>query len=316
MTNQAPMTNLDQVNNLLIKNNDHPLFFILGPCVIESESHTLKMAEALKKLSAKLKFSFIFKSSFDKANRTSLENFRGMGIKRGCKILEKVGRELDIPVITDIHEPQQAEIVAEYVDVLQIPAFLCRQTDLLIAAGKTGKTINLKKGQFTTPESMEKAVKKIASTGNEKIWLCERGYTFGYSNLVVDYRNFPIMKSFGYPVVFDATHSVQRPSIQGCSSGGDRRFIPPLAAAAVAQRIAGIFMEVHDNPAAAPCDGPNSVPLNQLEELLQYLIELDLWVKSRPYPELSANPDSSSGQTPDQAKTIPSSRHDQVERVA
>ncbi|MCK4518076.1 3-deoxy-8-phosphooctulonate synthase, partial [Candidatus Babeliales bacterium] len=192
-----------------------------------------------------------------------------------------------VPVITDLHNAAEAEAVAEHVDILQLPAFLCRQTDLLVAAGKTGKIIHVKKGQFIAPETMKKVIEKITSTGNESVWVCERGYTFGYNNLVVDYRNFPIMKTFGKPVVFDATHSVQRPSAQGCSSGGDRKFIPNLATAAVTQRIAGIFMEVHDKPEEALCDGPNSIRLSQLEEFLKYLIELDAWVKSRSYPKLS-----------------------------
>ncbi|MFH1644667.1 MAG: 3-deoxy-8-phosphooctulonate synthase [bacterium] len=262
-------------------------FFILGPCVIESESHNLKMAEALKFLSEKLKFNFIFKSSFDKANRSAIQNFRGVGFEQGLKILEKVRNTFEIPVVTDIHEPSQAKEVAQVADVLQIPAFLCRQTDLLIAAGKTGKQINLKKGQFVAAEGMEHLIKKIESTGNSKIWLCERGYTFGYNNYVVDYRNFPIMKRFGKPVVFDATHSVQRPSGLGCSSGGDRGFVPNLATAAIVQGIAGIFMEVHDEPEKALCDGPNSIRLSQLEELLKYFIDLDAWVKSNKMPEMS-----------------------------
>jgi 2-dehydro-3-deoxyphosphooctonate aldolase (KDO 8-P synthase) len=261
-----------------IKNNKHPLFFILGPCVIESEIHTIKIAEALKKISENLKFNFIFKSCFDKANRTSLENYRGPGLDAGLKILTKIRNEFDVPVITDIHSPEQAEIVAPHVDVVQTPAFLCRQTDLLVAAGKTGKIVHAKKGQFVSPEAMGKALKKITSTGNDSVWLCERGYTFGYGNLAVDYRNFPIMKSFGHPVVFDATHSVQRPSGQGCSSGGNREFIPNLASAAVAQGIAGIFMEVHDEPEKALCDGPNSVRLSQLEGFIKYLMELDQFV--------------------------------------
>jgi 2-dehydro-3-deoxyphosphooctonate aldolase (KDO 8-P synthase) len=263
------------------------MFFILGPCVIESEKHALKMAEAIKKISENLNFHFIFKSSFDKANRTAFSNFRGPGLERGCKILERVKKEFDVPVTTDIHEPSQAAVVAQYVDVLQIPAFLCRQTDLLAAAGKTGKTINLKKGQFVSPESMEKAIKKVESTGNESVWLCERGYMFGYNNMVVDYRNFPIMKSFGKPIVFDATHSVQRPSGLGSTSGGNREFIPNLASAAVAQGIDGIFMEVHDNPEKALCDGPNSIRLSQLEELLDYLIGLDSFVKTRRMPSMT-----------------------------
>ena len=270
-----------------VSGNEEPLFFILGPCVIETESHSLKTAELLKELSEKLKFNFIFKSSFDKANRTAVNNFRGVGLDDGLKILSKVKSEFDIPVITDVHEVCQVDPVAAVVDVLQIPAFLCRQTDLLVAAGKSGKVVNVKKGQFLAPEVMEHVIGKIASSGSEKIWLCERGHAFGYNNLIVDYRNFPIMKNFAKPLIFDATHSVQRPSGQGCSSGGDRKFVASLVAAAVVQNIAGIFMEVHDNPDKALCDGPNSIRLSQLEDLLRYLIDLDSWSKSRPAPELS-----------------------------
>ncbi len=270
-----------------IQENSSQLFFILGPCVMESEEHTYMIAQHLKSLSEKLHFKFIFKSSFDKANRTALGNYRGIGIDAGLKILEKIRHELHIPIITDIHETIQTQRIASIVDVLQIPAFLCRQTDLLLAAGKTGKVIHVKKGQFIAPEVMPSIYEKIESTGNQHIWGCERGYTMGYGNLVVDFRNFPIMKSFGKPIVFDATHAVQRPSGLGCSTGGDRQFIPPLAAAAVAQGIAGIFMEVHDQPEKALCDGPNSIRLSQLEDLLRYLIDLDTWVKSRPLPEAS-----------------------------
>ena len=264
-----------------------PLFFILGPCAIESESHSLKMAEALKELSEKLKFNFIFKSSFDKANRTSVDSPRGVGIDKGLKILSKVREQFDVPVITDAHEVWQMDQVGNVVDVIQIPAFLCRQTDLLIAAGKTGKIVNVKKGQFVSAETMGNVAKKVQSSGNDKIWLTERGYTFGYNNLVVDYRNFPIMKKFNRPIIFDATHSVQRPSGQGNVSGGDRSLVPNLAAAAVVQNIAGVFMEVHDNPEKALADGPNSIRLSQLESLLSYLIDLDSWVKSNKMPDMS-----------------------------
>jgi 2-dehydro-3-deoxyphosphooctonate aldolase (KDO 8-P synthase) len=270
-----------------IKDNKSPLFFILGPCVMESEQHTLMIAEQLKKLSEKLNFKLVFKSCFDKANRTALTNYRGVGLDAGLKILEKVRKEIDLPIITDVHETFQCEAIATVADVIQIPAFLFRQTDLLVAAGKTGKVIHAKKGQFVAPEVMQSIYQKIESTGNHHIWGCERGYTMGYGNLVVDYRNFPIMKSFGKPVVFDATHSVQRPSANDCTSGGDRKFVPSLAVAAVAQGIAGIFMEVHDVPEKALCDGPNSIRLSQLETLLTYLIDLDAWVKARPVPEVS-----------------------------
>ncbi len=270
-----------------VKGNASPLFFILGPCVIESEQHTLMVAEYLKKLSEKLNFKFVFKSCFDKANRTALNNYRGLGFDAGLKILEKARNEFNIPVITDVHETIQVKAIADVADVIQIPAFLCRQTDLLVAAGKSGKVIHVKKGQFVAPEVMPSVYEKIESTGNSNIWGCERGYTMGYGNLVVDYRNFPILKSFGKPVVFDATHAVQRPSGLGCSSGGDRKFVPPLAAAAVIQGIAGLFMEVHDHPEKALCDGPNSIRLSQLEELITYLIDLDAWVKARPLPQAS-----------------------------
>lgn len=276
---------LDNLKN--ITSNSSPLFFILGPCVIESEEHSLRAAEFLKNLSEKLKFNFIFKSSFDKANRTSLSGYRGIGFDTGLKILEKVRVTFDVPVITDVHETIQVNDVASVVDVLQIPAYLCRQTDLLIAAGKTGKFVNVKKGQFLAPENMGTVLDKVASLGNEKVWACERGYSFGYNNYIVDYRNFDIMKRFGKPIVFDATHSVQMPSSQGCSSGGERRFVMPLAASAVAQGIAGVFMEVHDQPEKALCDGPNSVRFSQLEELIKYLMDLDSWVKSRKRPEIS-----------------------------
>lgn len=266
--------------------NNSPAFFILGPCVMENEQHAFMVADFLKNLSEKLKFKFAFKSSFDKANRTSLGGYRGIGIDEGLEIFAKVKQKFDIPLLTDIHESAHVAKVAQVVDILQIPAFLCRQTDLLIAAGKTGNFIHVKKGQFVTPESMEHAIKKVESSGNKNVWLCERGYTMGYNNLVVDYRNFPIMKKFGKPVVFDATHSVQRPSGMGTSTGGDREFVPNLAAAAIVQGIAGVFMEVHDKPETAPCDGPNMIRLSDLEKLMRYLIDLDKWAKDRPTPDV------------------------------
>jgi 2-dehydro-3-deoxyphosphooctonate aldolase (KDO 8-P synthase) len=277
----------EALRSLQSASNESNLFFILGPCVIENETHSLKMAEALKRLSEKLNFTFIFKSSFDKANRTSLENFRGIGQEEGLRILEKVRTTFDVPVVTDVHTAEQINEVASVVDVLQLPAFLCRQTDLLIAAGKTDKIVHVKKGQFLNPEAMEKVIKKIESGGNKNIWVCERGYTFGYNNLIVDYRNFPIMKEFAKPMTFDATHSVQRPSGQGCASGGDREFALNLASAAIAQGIAGLFFEVHDKPEEALCDGPNSIRLSQVESLLRHCIELDQWVKSHPMPLMS-----------------------------
>lgn len=271
---------------LTTRSNATPLFFILGPCVIEDEYTTLKTAEYIKQIATKHSLNVVFKSSFDKANRTSLQNYRGAGLTQGLEILAKVRASFDLPIITDIHETGHIDEIANVVDILQIPAFLCRQTDLLIAAGLTQKVIHVKKGQFLAPEIMESVYQKIASTGNKNIWGCERGYVMGYGNLVVDYRNFPIMKEFGYPLVFDATHSVQKPSAQGCSSGGDRTFVRPLAAAAVVQGIAGIFMEVHQEPEKALCDGPNSIRLSQLEDLIIYLKDLDTWTKEKITPTI------------------------------
>lgn len=286
MMNQSNLT--EKIQHLKsINDNTKPLFFILGPCVMESEKLVLETAEFLAKLSQSLKLHIIFKSSFDKANRTSLQGFRGIGMEQGCRLLARVREEFELPVITDIHVPSQAAFVAEHVDVVQIPAFLCRQTDMLIAAGKTNKIVHLKKGQFVTAESMGKAIDKIKSTGNESVWICERGYAFGYNNLIVDYRNFPVFKSFGVPAVFDATHSVQFPSLKNGCSGGDRTFVPPLTSAAVAQGIAGIFMEAHKTPEKALCDGANSIRLSQLENLLKYLVDLDAWVKERQMPAVS-----------------------------
>ncbi len=270
-----------------LEGNSQPLFFILGPCVLESEQSILHAAEFLKKLSQKLQFNFVFKASFDKANRTALNAFRGCGRDTGLRILERIRNEFSIPVITDVHETQQINDTASVVDVIQIPAFLCRQTDLLIEAGKTGKPINIKKGQFIAPEGMKSVAEKVASTGNKDIWLCERGYTFGYQNLIVDYRNFPIMKALGYPVIFDATHSVQRPGGLGNATGGDRCFVPPLASSAIVQSIAGIFMEVHENPEKALSDGPNSIRHQDLEKIISYFQELDTWAKQRKIPDIT-----------------------------
>ena len=270
-----------------LEGNNQPLFFILGPCVLESETSALHAAEFLTKLSQKLQFNFVFKAAFDKANRTALGAFRGHSIDEGLRILERIRKEFSIPVLTDVHETHQVNTVASVVDVLQIPAFLCRQTDLLVAAGKTGKPINVKKGQFIAPEGMKSVAEKVASSGNKNIWLCERGYTFGYQNLIVDYRNFPIMKTLGYPVIFDATHSVQRPGGLGNATGGDRCFVPPLAASAIVQGIAGIFMEVHENPEKALSDGPNSIRHQDLEKIISYLQELDTWAKQRKIPDIT-----------------------------
>ncbi len=254
--------------------NSSPLAFISGPCVIESEHHVLRMAEALRETLG----SFVFKASFDKANRSSLRSYRGPGIDEGLRILGKV-RGLGIPVLTDIHEPEQAERAAEAVDILQIPAFLCRQTDLLVAAGKTGCAVNIKKGQFVAPMDLGHAVEKVASTGNQKIILTERGSSFGYNNLVVDMRGLRIMADFGYPIVFDATHSVQLPGAAGLSSSGQPEFIEPLARAATAIGIAGVFVEVHDAPERALSDGANALRLDLLAGFSQRLKEIDSLVK-------------------------------------
>lgn len=244
------------------------LFFILGPCVIESETSVLELAYRLKEITSEIQVPFIFKASFDKANRTSIDSFRGPGIKEGLRILRRVKEEIDIPVLSDIHETWQAEPAAEVLSIIQIPAFLCRQTDLLLAAGKTGLPINVKKGQFVSPEDMFPVVEKIKSTGNSKIILTERGTFFGYRNLVVDFRNIPIMKRTGMPVVMDVTHSVQRPSASGGISGGDPEFIPIIASSGVVSGADGVFMEVHPDPANALSDGTNSLDLKNLKPLL------------------------------------------------
>jgi 2-dehydro-3-deoxyphosphooctonate aldolase (KDO 8-P synthase) len=250
------------------------LFFILGPCVIESEALTLDIAGQLKRITGEVGVPFIFKASFDKANRTSIESYRGPGLREGLRILRRVKEELGIPVLADIHEPWQAEPAAEVLSALQIPAFLCRQTDLLVAAGKTGIPINVKKGQFMAPEDMTLVVEKIKSTGNSKILLTERGTFFGYRNLVVDVRNFPIMKATGCPVVIDVTHSVQRPSASGGTTGGNPEFIPIIAASGVVSGADGVFMEVHPDPPHALSDGSNSLHIKNLKSLLIKLKKL------------------------------------------
>lgn len=257
----------------------NPLFLIAGPCVIESEAHARMMAEKVAKIAADAGVPYIFKASYDKANRSSLKTFRGPGPKEGLKILGKIKADLKVPVLTDIHDASQAVAAAEVCDVLQIPAFLARQTDLLIAAGKTGCIINIKKAQFLSPWDMANVAEKVASTGNTKIILTERGASFGYQNLVVDMRSFPVMQKTGYPVVYDVTHSVQLPGGQGNSSGGQPEFIEPLARAGVAAGVDGIFLETHDNPAAALSDGPNALPLSQLPALLAKLKELGALVR-------------------------------------
>ncbi len=252
----------------------NPLFLIAGPCVIESAEHALQTARSLKALADRLRVPFIFKASYDKANRSSLSSFRGPGLKQGLEILRTVKTQLGIPVLSDVHEVNQVARAADVLDVIQIPAFLCRQTDLILEAAGTGKPLNLKKGQFVAPQDMHHAVDKALSRGNDQLILTERGSSFGYNNLVVDMRSIPIMKAWGFPVVLDATHSVQRPGAQGATSGGDAEFIPTLARAGVAAGVDGIFLEVHDNPPLALSDGANSLKLDELEPLWAALVRL------------------------------------------
>jgi len=263
-----------QITNTLSIGDRCPLTLIGGPCVIESGDFTLKMAEEIAKVCDRLGISFIFKSSFDKANRTSINSFRGQPLEAGLKILQRVKEEVGVPVLTDIHESNQAATVAEVVDVLQIPAFLCRQTDLLLAAAATGKVVNVKKGQFLAPWDMKQVVRKLEAAGTNRILLTERGTSFGYNTLVVDFRSLPQMRELGYPVVFDATHSVQMPGGQGDKSGGQRQFVPYLARAAAAIGIDALFMEIHENPDMAPSDGPNMIPLAQLETVLKQILNV------------------------------------------
>jgi len=256
-----------------------PLALIAGPCVIESEAHALRMARALSTIARECGVPYIFKSSFDKANRSSIESFRGPGLKEGLRILGAVKSEVGVPVLSDVHEPAQAERAADVLDIIQIPAFLCRQTDLLVAAGRTGRAVNIKKGQFLSPWEMRHAIDKVRSAGNEKILITERGTTFGYQNLVVDFRSIAVMRRFGYPVIMDATHSVQHPGGLGDRSGGDGEFIPFLARAASAVGIDALFCEVHDDPKAAKSDGPNSLPLGAVERLLRQVVAIDAVVR-------------------------------------
>lgn len=264
----------------------NPLFLIAGPCVIESAKHALGIAEKIREVAGELAIPFIFKASYDKANRSSVNSFRGPGLEEGLRILDRIRVALKVPILTDIHEASHAAPAAKVCDVLQIPAFLSRQTDLLLAAAQTGRVINVKKAQFLSPWDMSNVVEKIASTGNTKIVLTERGASFGYQNLVVDMRSFPVLERLGYPVVFDVTHSVQLPGGQGQVSGGQPEFIEPLARAAVATGIDGIFLETHDNPQAALSDGTNALPLSQLPRLLMRLKELSALVRrwERPVP--------------------------------
>ena len=262
-----------QIGSVRLGGNS-PLALIAGPCVIESEAHAMRMAESIAKIVGDLNVPYIYKASYDKANRTSLNSYRGPGIAEGLRVLRKIKEQFKLPILSDVHDVQQIAAAAEVCDVLQIPAFLSRQTDLLVAAGKSGRVVNLKKGQFLSPWEMSNAVEKVASTGNKNIFLTERGTSFGYQNLIVDMRTFPIMRKLGYPVVFDVTHSVQLPGGEGKSSGGQPEFIEPLARAGVAVGVDGIFLEVHDNPAKALSDGTNALPLDKFRALLSRLKEL------------------------------------------
>jgi 2-dehydro-3-deoxyphosphooctonate aldolase (KDO 8-P synthase) len=259
--------------------NNKPFTLIAGPCQLENEEHALKISSELKKITSDLGVNLIYKTSFDKANRTSLKGKRVMGLEKSLPIFDKIRKEVGLPVLTDVHSAEQCSLVAKHVDVLQIPAFLCRQTDLLIAAAKTGKIINVKKGQFLAPWDMENVIKKIEESGNKNILITERGASFGYNTLVSDMRALPIMSRFGFPIVFDATHSVQQPGGMGEKSGGQREFVPHLARAAIAVGVGAIFMETHEDPDNAPSDGPNMVPLNEIKALLKKLTEIDKLVK-------------------------------------
>ena len=260
--------------------NNKPFTLIAGPCQLESEEHALKISTELKKITNELGINLIYKTSFDKANRTSLKGKRGLGLDKSLPIFDKIKKQVGVPVLTDVHTAEQCSIVSNHVDVLQIPAFLCRQTDLLIAAAKTNKIINVKKGQFLAPWDMVNVTKKISDSGNNNILVTERGASFGYNTLVSDMRSLPIMAKNGYPVIFDATHSVQQPGGQGESSGGQREFVEYLARAAVAVGVAGVFIETHQDPDNAPSDGPNMVPLNKLENLLKQLSDIDNLIKN------------------------------------
>jgi len=267
------MGNQVHLGNLTIK-EDGPFFVIAGPCVIEDEETTLKVAVFLKEISDSMDIPIIFKTSYDKANRTSIDSFRGVGIDKGLEIIQKVKDKTGLSVLSDVHNTDEIIKAAKVLDIIQIPAFLCRQTDLIIAAARTNLPINLKKGQFLSPMEMEQAVRKVTSTGNRNVLITERGTSFGYNNLVVDFRSIPIMKGFGFPVIFDATHSVQLPGGGGTSSGGQREFVKYLARAAVAAGADGVFLEVHPDPDSALCDGPNSLPLDRIRPLLFILKEI------------------------------------------
>ena len=273
------------MKNLTVKcgsieiSNSNNFCLIAGPCQLETEQHAMDMSGKIKEITSKLGVNFIYKTSFDKANRTSLKGRRGIGLEQSLAIFDKIKKELKVPVLTDVHNIEQCSIVADHVDILQIPAFLCRQTDLLIAAAKTKKIINVKKGQFLAPWDMVNVTKKISDSGNNNILVTERGASFGYNTLVSDMRSIPIMAETGYTIDFDATHSVQQPGGQGTSSGGERQFVPYLARAAIAVGVASVFMETHDDPDNAPSDGPNMIPLSDIRRLLEELILIDKIVK-------------------------------------
>ena len=265
--------------DLSISNNS-PFTLIAGPCQLENEKHAISVAEKLKEITEKLKIGFIYKTSFDKANRTSLKGKRGAGLENSLPVFDRIRKELNVPVLTDIHTIDQCNIVSKHADILQIPAFLCRQTDLLVAAAKTGKIINVKKGQFLAPWDMVNVTRKIEETGNNNILVTERGASFGYNTLVSDMRSIPIMRKNGYPVVFDATHSVQQPGGMGDKSGGQREFVEYLSRAAVAVGVAAVFIETHPDPDIAPSDGPTMVPLSKMPDLLKQLVEIDKLIKN------------------------------------
>ena len=273
------------MKNLIVKcgnieiSNNNKICIIAGPCQLETEQHALDMAGKIQEITSKFKMGFIYKTSFDKANRTSLKGKRGAGLEASLPVFDKIKKELNIPILTDVHNAEQCSVVANHVDVLQIPAFLCRQTDLLIAAAKTNKIINVKKGQFLAPWDMVNVTKKISDSGNNNILVTERGASFGYNTLVSDMRSIPIMAKNGYPVIFDATHSVQQPGGMGEKSGGQREFIEHLSRAAIAVGVAGIFIETHQDPDNAPSDGPNMIHLNNLEKLINQLFEIDSLIK-------------------------------------
>lgn len=263
-----------EITKEIIAGEKENLFVIAGPCVIENEDHSFFIAKELREIARKLKVPFVFKASFDKANRTSIKSYRGPGLKKGLEILNNIRSKLKVPVISDVHDVAQVETAAEVLDIIQIPAFLCRQTDLIVAVGKTGKPVNVKKGQFLSPWDVKNIIDKIISTGNKRILITERGTSFGYNNLIVDMKSFPVIRSFGYPVIFDITHSLQLPGGMGRSSGGQSEYIFPLGKAGVAAGADGVFVEVHDNPPRALSDGPNALKLDQIYNLLNLLKEI------------------------------------------